>query len=171
MTIRIATPDRDTCAFEDCSQEFAVPNAVAGSYCSQACADRGTGRDFLRSIRGDHRFCWSCLRTVKEVERPTDEARRGLGPITDECLVGYEYLTEHADVGEHGVECRCGAVGHDLDFWLRREDGPWQWYLMLVVETTREEGQHDYHFDLATFADEFWETGDFELAVGRALEP
>lgn len=169
MTIRTVHADRDTCAFEDCDDQFAIPNAVAGSFCSQECADRHAGRSFLRDIHHDHRFCWSCLRIRKEIERPTDETRRGLGPITDEALVGYEYYTEHAQLGEHGVECTCGAVDHDIDEWLQREDGPYHWHLSLIVRETRAEGQHDKHFDLAKFADVYWTTDDLELALGSAL--
>jgi hypothetical protein len=169
MTVRTVTPDRDTCAFDDCDAEYAVPNAVAGSFCSAECAARDRGRSFLRSIRHDHRFCWSCFRLRKEIERPTDEARRGLGPVTDAALVGYEYHTEHVDMGEHGLECTCGAVDHDIDAWIDRESGPYHWYLRILVEQTRIEGQHEYTFDLETFADEYWAEDDLELALGRAL--
>jgi hypothetical protein len=170
MSVRTTTPESDQCAFPDCSEEFRIPNAVAGSYCSTECRDRHEGRRLLRHVRQDHTVCWSCWRRRKEIERPTDAARRGLDPVTDQALVGFEYLTEHADHGKHGVECECGAVDHDIPDYDRRDDVPYHWLLYRYLEATRDEGQHDRDLDLATFADVLWESEDLELAVGRALE-
>jgi len=168
-TVTLVAEETYDCEYPDCEETRTPSSSVGGSYCSQECRDRATGEQFLCSIRQDHRFCWSCLRQRKEIERPTAETRRGLGPITDAALVGYEYHTRHADMGEHGLECTCGAVDHDIPDWLRRETGPYHWYLTRLVEVTRAEGQHDYAFDLATFADRYWETDDLDLAVGAAL--
>jgi len=170
MSIRTIVPESDTCAFPDCDTEFRIPNAVRGSYCSADCADRHAGQRFLEHLRRDHTVCWSCWRRRKELEHPTDEARRSLDPVTDDALVGFEYLTRHADQGEHGVECTCGAVDHDIDGYDRRADAPYHWLLLRYVEQTRAEGQHDKDLDLATLADVLWENDDLELAVGRAIE-
>lgn len=169
MTVIIRQPKTDTCDHPDCESEYTIQNAVGG-YCSQACADRHAGAKLLRAIRQDHRFCWSCWRALKTVETPTAEARRGLGPVTDEALVGYEDTTRHVDQGPHGLECACAAVGHDIVGWDRRDEGPYHWFLMRVVEQMREEGQHDKRLDLETFANVLWETDDLERAVGAALD-
>lgn len=169
MSVRTTTPESDTCACPGCDAEFTIPNAVRGSYCSAACADRHDGQRFLEHLRRDHTVCWSCLRPRKTVERPTAEARRGLDPVTDDALVGFEYLTEHADRGQYGVECTCGAVDHDIDGYDRRDGAPYHWHLLRIVEEMAAQGQHDKTFDLPAFADTYWETDDLALAVGRAL--
>lgn len=170
MSVTLTTPDRDTCADPDCDQEYPVPNAVAGSYCSQDCADRHDGRRLLRNIREDHRFCWSCWRARKEIERPTAYARRQLDTWRiDDAVVGFEYHTRHVDLGDHGLECECGAVDHDIDEWITRTEGPYHWLLKLIIEQMNDEGQHHHSFDIATFADTYWRTDDLELAVGRAI--
>lgn len=169
MSIAIVQQERYDCAFPDCDDTRTETSSVQGSYCSQECADRHTGRKFVRLVREDHRFCWSCLRIRKEIEQPTAFARRGLGPITDEALQGFEYHSEHVTMGEYGLECTCGAVDHDIDGYFKREDGPYHWHILLLVEQITSEGQTNYDFDLATFADVFWETDDFELSLGRAL--
>jgi hypothetical protein len=168
MSVTVTPAETDECDHPDCSVKYAIPNAVGG-YCSQECADRHAGHRLLQHLQRDHRICWSCWRPRKEIERPTDEQRRQLDPVTDQAVVGYEYLTEHADMGPHGIECTCGAVGHDIDDYDRRHDAPYHWLLREWVRETRAEGQHDKRLDLATFADVLWETGDLVLALGRAL--
>jgi len=170
MSVTVIQQQEYDCSFADCDGTRTRLSSVRGSFCSEECADRHDGRQFLRSLRQDHSVCWSCLRLRKELERPTDESRRGLGPVVDAALVGYEYLTEHAEYGEFGVECTCGAVDHDIEDYDRRDEGPFHWRMRRLVEATAAEGQHDGTFDLEAFADTLWETDDLELAVGRAIE-
>jgi hypothetical protein len=169
MSVSVRKQRQYDCAFPDCDQTRTETSSVAGSYCSQDCADRHDGQRLLRQIETDHRFCWSCWRARKTIERPTDTARRGLGPVTDDALIGYEYATEHVEMGPHGLECSCGSVDHRLEGWDRRAEGPYHWHIKLIVSQLREEGQSDQVLDLATFADELWETDDLPLALGRAL--
>lgn len=169
MSVHLARPETDTCDDPECDASYAIPNAVGG-YCSDECAARHRGRKLLRHIRQDHRFCTSCWRPRKTVERPTAHARRGLGPITDECLVGYEDATRHVEHGPYGLECECAAVSHDIEGWDRRAEGPYHWHLAEIVAQIDAEGQRDIDFDLAVFADAYWETDDLELAVGRAIQ-
>jgi len=169
MSVTYATQESYGCNFPDCDDTFTPSSSVAGSFCSKECAARDRGRRILNLLRYDHRFCWSCWRERKEIEQPTAEARRGLGPVTDGAVVGYEYLTEHAEMGPYGTECHCGAVDHDVDGWDRRDDAPYRSHLALIVERTREEGQHEYGFDADRFDAVLDQTDDLELALGAAL--
>lgn len=170
MSITVTPEQRYDCERDGCDETRTRSTSVGGSYCSRECYNRSTGSNLLRDIRQDHRFCWSCWRARKEIERPTAESRRGLGPITDDALVGYEYYTEHAEMGPYGLECACGAVSHDIDDYDRLADGPYHWFLKLAFEQMVDEGQRDGAFDLVAFANAYWETDDLELAVGRAIE-
>jgi hypothetical protein len=168
-SITVAPEERYDCAFDGCDNDRTPSSSVAGSYCSTECATLATGRSFLEDIKQDHRFCWSCFRQRKEIERPTDEARRGLGPVTDEALIGYEYSTPHVSEGVWGLECTCGAVDHDTPAYDVRESVPYYWYLYLIGEQLVADGQRDNSLDLETLADVHWATDALELAVGRAL--
>jgi len=169
MSITLTRQTTYNCAFADCDETRTESSSVDGSYCSVECAARDTGRQFLRDLRHDHRFCTSCFRQRKEIERPTAAARCGLGVHTDAALVGFEYLTEHAAPGVHGIECACGAVNHDIDEEWLRESGAYHWFLKTAAETLVGEGQREDTLDLATLANTLWETDDLELAVGLAL--
>jgi len=169
MSVSVTRQDTYECGLDECENTRTKTSSVKGSFCSHECAARHEGRKLLRNIRDDHRFCWSCWRARKTIERPTAEARRGLGPITDDALVGFEYQTEHVEMGPHGLECECGACEHRITDYLQREAGPYHWYLKLIVEQLNDEGQDDRTLDFERFADLYWETEDLELAVGGAL--
>jgi hypothetical protein len=128
----------------------------------------------LQDIRQDHRFCWSCFRQRKEVERPTDAARRGWSLLIDEAVVGYEHPTKAVEQGPYGLECTCGAVYHDDPVYDQRHEGPFEWFLQVASERLVADGCRDDVVDAATLADELWANGagdvPLELAVGRALE-
>jgi hypothetical protein len=169
MSIRLVQEREYPCSRPDCTAQFKQSTAIAGSYCSEDCAAQDTGRKFLANIRRDHRFCWSCFRTRKEIERPTDELRRGRGRHTAEAIIGYEYPTQHVEMGPYGLECECGGIDHDTPDWDVRYSVPYQWFLYRISEQLVNEGQREDAIDLVTLADELWETDDLELAVGRAL--
>jgi len=174
MPVTVRRQERYDCSFDECDNDRTPTSTVAGSFCSSECADQACGRALLRDIRQDHRFCWSCFRQRKEVERPTDEARRGWSLLIDEAVVGYEYPTEAVDQGPFGFECKCGALSHDDPVYDRRHEGPFEWFLQLCSEQLVQEGRRDDAVDAATLADELWSGGAadvvLELAVGRALE-
>jgi len=174
MSVQITQQQRYECSLEECDNKSTRTSIVDGSFCSRACADRAQGRALLRDIRQDHRFCWSCFRQRKRVERPTDEALRGLGAVTADALVGYESPTAAVERGDWGLECECGAVDHDLPDWGQRSAGPWEWFLKLASERLVADGRRNDAVDAATLADELWADGagdvSIELAVGRALE-
>ena len=167
-SITITREKRCECALDDCDAEFGVSAAV-GSYCSRKCRRRDRGRRLLRDIRQDHRFCWSCFRQRKEIERPPDNALRGRGRFTAEALIGFEYETEHVEHGPHGIECECGGIDHDMPDFGQRDQTPFHWYLALASRQLVADGRREDAVDTAVFADELWQTDDLELAVGRAL--
>jgi hypothetical protein len=169
MSITTTRQEVYDCALDECEQTRTKTTSVEGSYCSRECADRQRGRDFLANIRTDHRFCWSCFRARKEIERPTDSAVQDLtGFYVKQAVVGFEYHTEHVEMGPHGLECECGACDHAIEDWNQRESGPYAWWLKEIVDQMRDEGQHERRFDIVAFCDTLWETDDLELAVGRA---
>jgi len=174
MSVKLTRQRRYECALEECDGERTRTSSVDGSYCSRECADRARGRGLLRDIRQDHRFCWSCFRQRKEIERPTDEARSGWSLLIDEAVVGYQYPTKVVEQGPHGLECKCGAIDHDDPGYDRRHEGPFEWFLQLASEQLVDDGRRDDAADAATLADELWAGGagdvPLELAVGRALE-
>jgi hypothetical protein len=166
--IDIVPEDRHTCSLDGCDTEFTASRSVAGSYCSRDCRDRAADQRFLNAIEQDHRFCWNCFRQRKEIERVPDEARRGRGKWTAEALIGFEFLTEHAEEGPYGIECKCGGINHDVD-WGGRRSEPFLWYLRIAGLTLYREGQRDQDINIVVLADELYSTDDLELAVGRAL--
>lgn len=172
MTIRFVEPEEYDCAREGCDETRTEHTSVAGSYCSEACANRAAGAALLRDLRNDHRFCGTCFRLRKDVEQPSDEYARQAGwtALIREAVVGHEHLTEHVTTGPHGVECRCSAVDHTVDADWLRDEHPYHWYLKLAVAYLREHGKRDDRLDIVTLVDELWADTDLELAVGRALE-
>ena len=169
MSVTITQERRYDCSFADCDGDRTPSTSVAGSYCSEECATRAVGRAFLRDVEHDHRFCWSCFRQRKEVEKPPDEIKRGRGRHTAEAIVGYEYHTEHISGGDYGLECTCGAIDHDTPPLDRSTKGPYLWFLTLASKQFVAEGRREDCIDIVTLADELWETDDLELAAGRAL--
>jgi len=166
--VTVVEPDRYECSREGCHERKTQHGMVDGSYCSEECAARAAGADFLDVVKHDHRFCWSCFRQRKEIERPSAETRRGLAPVIDEALIGYEYPTEHVSEGAWGLECTCGAVDHDMPAYEAPDNVPY-WYLYLIGEQLVADGHRDSGLGLKTLAEVHWATDDLELAVGRAL--
>lgn len=173
MSVTITHQQRYTCAHNDCTNTRTQSSSVDGSYCSRDCADHAHGAALLNDIKQDHRFCWSCFRQRKRVERPPKEALRGLGRITADAVIGYQSPTPAVQQGDYGLECRCGAVTHNTPDWNRRKHGPYCWYLANATRRLQQDGRRDTTINPARLADELWSDGDqdvsLELAVGRAL--
>jgi hypothetical protein len=152
MSVSLTQPETYQCAREACDQTRTEATSV-GSYCSHRCHYLATGRELLKHIRQDHRFCAGCYRQLKEIERPPAGQRVYIGPVDHEplrdtvknCLVGYEYITEHGELGQRsrslsgtqnhveedvdavapadqwtvsGVVCSCGTTD-TRDSWVR----------------------------------------------------
>jgi len=153
-------------------------------YCSRECLDKNRAESVYNLLKYDHRFCFGCFAKLKEVEKPTDTQLQKIdGQQSTEAVVGFQYRTEHADNGEKtikpgvidtvatGIVCgECGTTDHTDGF--QRDFTPIEAAKRLRkrVDETREEGQHGYEFDTATFVEAWNETKDWELALGAALE-
>lgn len=150
MSVQVVKPDSYECSRENCDEEFPQPQAVKGSYCSRECAVLVQGEKLLGHLRRDHRFCHSCFRQLKEIERPTTEFLRSRQGVATDAIVGYEYLTPNAELGPanrvaphakldpgapgsddppapadtltvSGTTCTCGTTDH-RDGWLRETE-------------------------------------------------
>ncbi len=156
------------CSHPECTED----HSRTASYCSPECRLKHKGRKALRNIKHDHRFCSTCYKPLKVVYRPADSKTpklRKKALIIREAFAGFQDFTEFAESGDYGLECDCGNVDHyhsEPDF---RDQESYEWWLKLVFETFKKEGQQDDSFDIETFCDSYFETDDFELALGRAL--
>ena len=103
------------------------------NYCSRGCYIRGRGKAALNRIESDHTWCATCFRQIKEVEKPPwnfelkvpapQHAGRGAENEVRDCLVGYQYPTEHMELAVDDFSsdprrplerqrwgCECGQV-------------------------------------------------------------
>lgn len=176
MSVSLTRPETYDCARDECENTRNEVTSV-GSYCSEQCSQLAAGEELLRHIRQDHRLCSGCFRQLKEIERPPVEKRVNIGPVDHEalaptwknCLVGYQYITKHAELGqrsyrrgearreneivdpadEHtlsGVVCTCGTTDH-RDSYVRDERmesiRTVAGRLCDLLELLGREGQHD----------------------------
>jgi hypothetical protein len=147
MPITTREPPRYQCELDDCPETRTPQSSVAGSYCSRDCANRARAQHLLTDIQQDHRFCYSCFRQRKTIERPTDETRRGWPPIIDDAVIGYEHPTEHVNRGPYGLECTCGAIDHDDPKYHRHTPGTFEQYLAAASHVLVDDGRRDTAID------------------------
>jgi hypothetical protein len=160
------------CNFNGCT-ETGEKHAFQGGYCSEDCKIRAKATDVLDTIQSDHRFCSSCYRPIKTVFRPDDNVTpelRKKALLIRESFIGFEDLTRYAEQGSYGVECTCGNLQHYHAEELLRDGAPYEWFLKLSIERLANEGQFEYTFAIDEFCNAFWETEDFEYALGEAVE-
>jgi hypothetical protein len=119
MSVSTRVPKTYECARDECENTCDEVTSVEGSYCSRRCYQLERGRKLLNLIEHDHRFCAGCYHQLKEIERPPVEMRVNIGPVAHDvpadtwknCLVGYEYVTEHGELGQR-TRTRTGAQMH-----------------------------------------------------------
>jgi len=95
-----------------CEADHAAHDFFNDAMCSEECERRDRAETLLNKLRHDHRFCFSCGRRLKTVERPPEDVTLVVGPcrhdavpnVAKDVLVGYEYATEHADHGEISLD-------------------------------------------------------------------
>lgn len=183
----------DTCAYRDCQTEVAAPQAIEGSYCSEGCYYREVGARFLSHLDHRHELCGTCFRLRKDIERPPAEylhrhfrtsgvgwSREGADgdwtverfgqEVSRESVVGFADITEHASPGPFGLECRCGAIDHDIDDQDIRDTTAWEWWLQLASEYLRDIGAREDALQSWVIAHVYAKTQDLEYAVGFALD-
>jgi hypothetical protein len=182
-----------SCAYRACDASRDPHDSVEGSYCSQACYYRDRGDRLLRAIEHRHELCSTCFRLTKDIERPPVEylrrhfRRSGVGwsregadepwtverygqEVSRDAVVGFADATEHATPGSYGLECRCGAVDHDIDEQAIRDTQAWEWWLQVATEYLQDIGAREDALTAPTVAHAYWRTEDLRYAVGLALD-
>jgi len=101
MSVHTSTPPQSVeCG--QCGDQFQLP-ATAGSFCSPECHNEHLREkradDFFETLEHDHRFCSTCGRQLKEIEKPPE--RNSAGKSITDAAIGWEHVTEH---GEFGVK-------------------------------------------------------------------
>jgi hypothetical protein len=137
----VSTSNSETVTYEcegpDCTREFEHGKAVDHEYCSVECSLRDDGRNLLRNIKFDHRFCFGCFKKLKEVSKPPER--------TPEFVIGYQYLTPnaiHAEIESRGhVEAADEAVRRQVK---QRERAPSPADSLVVIGTSCECGTTDH---------------------------
>lgn len=161
-----------------CGGSHTPAETVAGAFCSQSCHDahrrEKRAAAIFRELEQDHRFCATCGKQLKEIEKPTDEALRQIdGYHSTTSVVGYQYRTEYADVGEisldvragfkhgetvrvptrdgvaTGTVCECGNTAHRHEEDAIRKRSPFETahFLWLAARVLRAEDKHDVRLD------------------------
>jgi len=186
----MSTTPRDdvvkACEYRGCEEEKPRHELIGKEFCCHEHKIKDIGDGMLRRLKYDHRYCNGCFTKLKTVQRPTDEQLRHVdGKHSTESIIGFQFPTEHADVGEKtfnarddrkeiigtGIVCgNCGQADNQDDF--QRDLSPVRAAKRLhqrVVET-REEGQHDMSFNGEAFVKAWNESHDWEYSLGVALE-
>lgn len=183
-------PESVECSHPDCPSTYPLSEDVNG-HCSRECALRHRGYRLLELIKHDHRFCYTCFARLKEVDPIPEEVRRNMEPVVESAATGYQYRTEHAQLGEvarrrdeyqfdtkMGTICECGnANTREREDVIREQSSIKTTALQLhrALTALKREGQHNKDVDLLALAealrdqedDDSW---DFELAVGAAIQ-
>lgn len=179
-----ATQDPDTYTCGECNTTCTT--TVADAYCSEHCRDKNTGRALLNSIRHDHTVCALCGTQLKELEKPPDTFIVGKGMQTAESIVGYQYQTPEADVGERvvsqkpgretittGTVCgECGNTDPSQRFPELEDMACFQYgeSILSAVREKRREGVHEKELDDETFFETLRVERDVCVALGRAID-
>lgn len=171
------TETEETYECSQCGSDRRPATSVAGSFCSIAChqAHRREKRaaEVFELLEHDHRFCGTCGRQLKEVDKPADTTVV-IGPSAHQewdhaadVFVGYQHRTQHAEVGEismdvddeadrpivqdgvaTGTICKCGNTSHRHTEPAIRDRCPFTTahYLARAARVLRSEDKHDVHF-------------------------
>ena len=168
LAMAVAKQSSHDCVYCDATYTM----GYRGSYCSESCYYADEGEDVYEHLKSDHRICATCLKPTKVVFRPNDNEcpeLRKKALIIREAFIGFQDLTEYAEMGNYGTECQCGNVDHYNTNGTIRKRESYPWFLMLALEQFRQEGQLEHTFDLPRFLNAEWDSGSFVEALGRAL--
>ncbi|MDJ1433605.1 hypothetical protein [Halostagnicola sp. A-GB9-2] len=98
-----------------CHEEF-TPPATAGSFCSKECHDAHRAEkqaaEVFELLEHDHRFCSTCGRQLKTVEEPPEH--NDVGKTIPDCVIGWEYRTNHAELGERSPRVQDDPADPDI---------------------------------------------------------
>jgi len=93
-------------------------NAV---YCTEECLYAQKGDGVLNMIASDHRFCSSCFKRRKNIEKPPDSFLRRRPQLLQDAIIGFEYLTPSMQQAHGLLYCECGNVDHYADHDVLKE--------------------------------------------------
>ena len=180
----------ETYTCRHCNGSHDATATVGGSFCSERCLYRHRGEKALRRIAADHRYCATCFRQLKTVDRPDDRVLEdaGVSKLTRSAFVGLQSRTEHAVDGVDEREpvgavrdrpikftrtsCECGTVDPSDRHAVLRELDPKQtvqslWACLVALErdgTLQKRPSKDAYLQALRETDLDW-----AYAVGRAL--
>lgn len=199
MSVTLASKydDEETYECDHCGAEHHPRDAVK-SYCSHECYLHGEGERILRHVTRDHRWCASCWRPVKTVNKPPttrytkapDHPEKDRWQLKD-IVIGYQYPTKHMVVTEAALGgsdgdrliapskvdytcwgCRCGNtdLGSRHDVLEEIEDEGLLDRVYHCLASFHEEGQFDQSPDRDQLEAAFDEQpGEWAYVIGRAL--
>lgn len=160
-----------SCSAEGCSTETREGELIRGSYCSLRCFHRSEGRDILRNIKHDHRFCSSCFRVRKEIDYPPESFIAERSKLVGEAMIGEEELTPQMTTESGLVYCTCGTIDHDAEEktlrHLDREEAVAN--LWSLLQQFAEESQVAAVPSREPFDRELAESGEVAVAIGAAI--
>lgn len=95
-----------------CSENYQRDLGIKGSFCSLECWYAHKGQNLREQINNDHRYCSSCFRLRKEIEKPPNWFLEDRPHTIKESIIGFEYYTENIQKEGGFAYCKCGNVGH-----------------------------------------------------------
>jgi len=200
MSVTPTQPDEETYECSYCDGDRRPSTSVAGSFCSIEChrAHKRAKRvdEIMELLEQDHRFCKTCGRQLKTVDKPAT-ASLVIGPsqhqewdYAKDVLVGWQYRTEHSETGEismdvdeegdrpivrdgvaTGTVCRCGNTAHQHAEEALRDRFPFTsaHYVYRAIRVLRAEGKHDVELDRHRLIDEVLDRESIREALTQAV--
>ena len=151
--------------------EESYEHGLQPGYCSLECYHKHKGENVLRQISNDHRFCSSCFRRQKSIEKPPEWFLKDRPYSIRESIVGFEYYTEHVSK-DHGFSyCECGNVDHYATNKILQDIEPQVVIknLGVLLAEYYNEGQLGSKPDFKTFTETLLESENHALAIGKAI--
>jgi predicted Fe-S protein YdhL (DUF1289 family) len=165
------TQTQSSCEY--CDENYTV--GYDAQYCSEECYHKQQGQNLLNNIKYDHRFCFGCMRQLKEVSRPPADK--------PDCVVGFQYITpngthgqktinsvQYHDVVSTGTICNgCGTTDHRDEFYSDENVKERAKRLFSILNLTGREGQHDKTIDVEAFIEAWNNSKHWAYSVGKAI--
>lgn len=185
MSTVTPTSESFDCNAPDCNVEYSPASVAHGSYCSNRCYYRHKGADVLRNVAQDQRWCATCFRQVKNIERPSQRLLDSLEPVTARAVIGRQYATETTvwavdarDTANpyHPIEhqrwgCECGTVDPSTRSEILAEIDP-ETTVQSLWACLRELWREDnvaHEPSLDPYLEGIRDRRDWPQAIGRAI--
>lgn len=121
-----ALQTRQMCNSRNCTTRGSIKSFINSKFCSNTCKWETQGRNALKGLKYNHKFCFTCGSKLKTIEEPTDEQLRNIsGFHSKNAVIGYQYPTPNAEQGQKdangkvvsGLICGvCGNCNHQNHF-------------------------------------------------------